>query len=301
VAGADDLDTTPVFWSPDSRWLGFTSRGTLQKADVLAGGSAVRILNNSGQIGADWNQDGTIVYGTNPGRDAGGSIFRVAAAGGDPVQLTAVDTSRGEYAHHHPKFLPDGKHFLYLRAARPDDRSGIYVGSIDAAPADTQPTERLLATAFGPAFFVGSSDGRSGYVVFFRDGSLMAQRFDPVNMALLGEPQQVARPVGSFIDRALFFVSRNGTIVHAAAAPVFAVQLTWVDRQGRVLRTVGQPSLNSATVRSPDGSKAAIVKVDINSASEKRELYPRLRHHSHDRVTTDSSSLATAPAVAVTH
>jgi len=242
------------------------------KADVVAGGNPVRILNSSGQIGADWNQDGIIVFGTNPGRDDAGSIFRVAAAGGDPVQLTTVDTGRGEYAHHHPTFLPDGKHFLYLRAARPEDRSGIYVGAIDRAP-DKQPTERLIATAFGPAFFVPSSDGRNGFLVFFRDGSLMAQRFDPVSLAVSGEPQQVATPVGSFIDRALFFVSRNGTIVYAAAAPAFAAQLTWVDRQGRPVRTVGKPGLYSTTVRSPDGTKAAVVKVDISSASEKRELY----------------------------
>ena len=272
VAGAEDLDTTPVFWSPDSRWLGFSSRGTTLKADVVAGGSPVRILNSSGQIGADWNQDGIIVFGTNPGRGAAGSVFRVAAAGGDPVQLTTVDTGRGEYAHHHPTFLPDGKHFLYLRASKIEDRSGIYVGSIDAAP-DKQPTERLLATAFGPVFFVPSSGSRSGFLVFFRDGSLMAQRFDPVSFALSGEPQQVATPVGSFIDRALFFVSRNGTIVYAAAAPAFAVQLTWVDRQGRLVRTVGKPDLFSTTVRSPDGTKAAVVKVDIGSASDKREIY----------------------------
>jgi eukaryotic-like serine/threonine-protein kinase len=272
VAGADDLDTSPVFWSPDSRWLGFSSRGTMLKADIVAGGSPVRILSNSGQIGADWSQDGTIVFGTNPGRGAAGSIFRVAAAGGDPVQLTTVDVSRGEYAHHHPRFLPDGKHFLYLRASKMEDRSGIYVGTIDATP-DKQPTDRLLATAFGPVFFVPSSVGPNGYLVFFRDGSLMAQRFDPLTLALSGEPQQVAAPVGSFIDRALFFVSRNGTIVHAAAPPEFAVQLTWVDRQGRVLRTVGAPSVYSTAVRSPDGAKAAFVKVDISSASDKRELY----------------------------
>jgi Tol biopolymer transport system component len=272
VAGAENLDTTPVFWSPDSRWLGFSSRGTMLKADVVTGGSPVRILNSSGQIGADWNEDGIIVFGTNPGGGAAGSIFRVAAAGGDPVQLTTVDVGRGEYAHHHPTFLPDGKHFVYLRASKIEDRSGIYVGSIDAAP-DKQPTERLLATAFGPVFFVPSSGSQSGFLVFFRDGSLMAQRFDPFSFALSGEPQQVATPVGSFIDRALFFVSRNGTIVYAAGAPVFAVQLTWVDRQGRLVRTVGKPDLYSTAVRSPDGTKAAIVKVDLGSASDKREIY----------------------------
>jgi Tol biopolymer transport system component len=273
VAGAENLDTAPVFWSPDSRWIGFSSAGTLQKVDVLSGGPAVRIAN-VGQIGAAWNAEGTIVYGTNPGGSGGGSIFRVAAAGAAPVQLTTVDTGRGEYAHHHPMFLPDGRHFLYLRAARaqPDDRSGIYVGSIDAAP-DQQSTERLVATTFGPVFFVPSKDDARGFLLFLREGSLVAQRFDPATVTLSGDPQQVATPVGGFIDRALFFVGGTSTIVYAAAAPVFSMQFTWVDRQGKTLRIVGEPGVVSAAVRSPDGARVAAITVDITSASEKRELW----------------------------
>jgi Tol biopolymer transport system component len=273
IPGAENLDTAPVFWSPDGRWIGFSSAGTLQKVDVLSGGPAVRIAS-VGQIGAAWNTDGTIVYGTNPGGNGGGSVFRVAASGGTPVQLTNVDTSRGEYAHHHPTFLPDGRHFLYLRAARaqPDNRSGIYVGSIDATP-DQQSTERLIATTFGPVFFVPSKGDSRGFLLFLRDGSLVAQRFDPATLALSGEPQQVATPVGGFIDRALFFVGGTGTIVYTAAAPVFSMQFTWVDREGKTLRTVGEPGVVSSAVRSPDGRRVATTVVDIGSATEKRELW----------------------------
>jgi Tol biopolymer transport system component len=267
---ANDVDTAGIFWSPDSRWLGFASRGVNLKADLVAGGKPVRIFDG-GQIGADWNADGTIVFGTNPGRDRGGSIFKVAAAGGDPVPLTTVDVARGEYAHHHPTFLPDGRHFLYLRAARPEDRSGIYLGSIDTAP-DRQSTERLLATAIGPVFFAPSNDDGSGFLFFLRDGSLLAQRFDPTTLALSGEPQQVATPVGSFIDRGLFWVS-NRTIVYAAAAPALATQLTWVNRQGQVLRTIGTPGVYSSAVPSPDGARVAFVRLDIASPTEKRELW----------------------------
>ena len=272
VNGADDLDTNPVFWSPDSRWLGFTSRRVVYKADLAAGGNPVRVMSDGGQIGADWNDEGTMVFGTNPGRSEGGSIFRVSNSGGDPVQLTTVDVARGEYAHHHPTFLPDGRHFLYLRAARPVDRSGIYVGSIDVAPGQ-QSTERLLATTVGPVFFVASNDDGTGSLFFLREGSLVAQSFDPGTMALSGEPQQVAAQVGSFLDRALFWVSRNRTIVYAAAAPALDVQLTWMDRAGKVLRTIGAPGPFSAIVRSPDGRKAAAVRLDLASAVEKRELW----------------------------
>jgi Tol biopolymer transport system component len=271
IAGVDNLDTAPFFWSPDSRWLGFSSGGTLQKVDVVAGGPPVRVAS-VGQIGAAWNADGTIVYGTNPGNGGGGSIFRVPAGGGSPAQLTNVDVGRGEYAHHHPTFLPDGRHFLYLRAARPADRSGIYVGSIDATP-EQQPTDPLIATAFGPVFFVPSKDDVRGFLLFLRDGSLVAQRFDVATLTLSGDPQQVATPVGTFIDRALYFVSGTRAIVYAAAAPAFAMQLTWVDRQGKTLRIVGDPGVVTSAARSPDGRMVATTVVDIASASEKRELW----------------------------
>ena len=138
---------------------------------------------------------------------------------------------------------------------------------------EQQSTERLLAITFGPVFFAASNDDGSGSLFFLREGSLVAQRFDPARLALSGEPQQIAAPVGSFLDRALFWVSRNRTIVYAAAAPALDVQLTWMDRQGKVLRTVGPQGPFSAIVRSPDGKRAAANRLDLGSAVEKRELW----------------------------
>ena len=93
--------TNPLFWSHDSRWLGFASEGAVRKVNVVEGGDPV-VVTRGGEIGADWNAEGTIVFGTNPGRAAGGALFRVSAAGGEPIPLTAVNTARGEFAHHHP-------------------------------------------------------------------------------------------------------------------------------------------------------------------------------------------------------
>ena len=44
------------------------------------------------------------------------------------------------------------------------------------------------------------------------------------------------------------------------------------ERRGPLSRTPDWSGLYSTTVRSPDGTRAAIVRVDIGSASEKREL-----------------------------
>jgi hypothetical protein len=54
--------------------------------------------------------------------------------------------AKGEFGHRFPQFLPDGRHFLYLRVSTDDpNRTGIYAGSIDAKP-DEQSLKRLLAT-----------------------------------------------------------------------------------------------------------------------------------------------------------
>jgi eukaryotic-like serine/threonine-protein kinase len=271
VRGTENLATNPVFWSSDSRWLGFSVPGEIRRVNVVEGGDPVAIARGS-QIGADSNAEGMLVFGTNPGAVGGGAVFRVPATGGEPVPVTKIDPSRGEYAHHHPTFLPDGRHFLYLRAARPESRSGIYVGSIDVSP-DQQSTERLIATTYGPAFYVPPAAGDAGLLFYLRNNTLMAQRFDPGRLALSGEPTAVASPVGAFIDRALFSVSDDGTIVYTSSANVLTRQLTWVDATGQVLSRVGAPAVFSDVALAPNGTSAAGTILDLDSPSGRNELW----------------------------
>jgi hypothetical protein len=46
--------------------------------------------------------------------ELGSGLYRVPAAGGTPIQLTAVDAAHNEIEHTWPYFLPDGHHFLFL-------------------------------------------------------------------------------------------------------------------------------------------------------------------------------------------
>ncbi len=100
-----------------------------------------------------------ILYGSK------GIINRVAASGGETSPVTVLNAQRGEVAQILPFFLPDGKHFLYYVAVSKDS-SGIYLGSLDAKPAE-QGQKRLIASrpqpsmsrlragagALGPCFF----------------------------------------------------------------------------------------------------------------------------------------------------
>jgi S1-C subfamily serine protease len=69
--------------------------------------------------------------------------------------LTVLDESRQEVGHGGPRFLPDGRHFIYSRASRVAANTALYVGSIDASG---NPTGDAVK-ADGPAAKAGIKDG----------------------------------------------------------------------------------------------------------------------------------------------
>ena len=115
-------------------------------------------------------------------------------------------------------------------------KDGNYVGSLDAKP-ENQDSNRLLATGV-ESDFVPSSDSGSGYLLFIRDGVLLAQPFDARGLALSGEPVAVAEHVGTFRTRGLFSASSNGVLVYKTT-DASGAQLTWLDRQGMVVGQAG--------------------------------------------------------------
>jgi eukaryotic-like serine/threonine-protein kinase len=126
VRDLDTLESRPLagtegasdaFWSPDNRVLGFAAGPKLERVEVSASAAPQTICDvpAGGELGANWNQDGVIVFGNLQG------LMKVSAAGGTPSLLTKADHSRGELAHVSPSFLPDGKHFLYIRVPGPSD------------------------------------------------------------------------------------------------------------------------------------------------------------------------------------
>src|SRR5262249_9402603 len=143
-------------------------------------------------VGGSWNRDGVVLFG-----NVNGGIMRVAATGGTPSPVTVPDAPRREDAHPFPGFLPDGRHFLYLRVPRrAPENSGVFLGSIDAAP-EAQDKTRLIASTTGPAY-APASDGARGRMLVVRDGNLIAQSFDHSKLTLVGPPAIVAERVGVY-------------------------------------------------------------------------------------------------------
>ena len=245
----------PFIWSFDSRYIAFDAGGKLRKIDVSSGATETVCGLADTVVGGSWNRDGVIILGTGAG-----GIMRVSANGGSASALTTLDSSRSESNHVLPSFLPDGRHFIYTRASGNVANNGIYIGSLDAKP-EQQDSKRLVATDWGPAY-VPSSDPGMGKLLFMRDGTLMAQSFDARRLVLIGEPVNVAEQLRSFAHYGYFSVSTNGVLVYRTGGAGEDRQLTWFDRQGKVLGTAGDAGDYVYPALSPDGKRAAIGRRD---------------------------------------
>ncbi|HEV8232422.1 MAG TPA: protein kinase, partial [Thermoanaerobaculia bacterium] len=246
-------DPYDPFWSPDGRFVGYGAPAGLFKFEVPSG-PPQKIADMADGRGCAWNRDNVVLFektGATP-------IFRVSASGGPIEQVTTLDKSRGETGHWRPQFLPDGRHFLYLARAEPAQNSGIYVGSLDS-----KETRRVL-DADVTTFFA-----RPGYLLFIREGALMARPFDAKAFRMTGEPVVVARGVQYVATwgSAAFSVSANGVLAYQGASPA-ARQLAWFDRSGGRNSTLGPDAEYSDDPRiSPDGTRVAVRRTDPTTRS----------------------------------
>src|SRR5262249_55974685 len=185
-----DVDPPMFFWSPDSRYVAYPTTNKIMKVEVSGGAPETICEVQNVAIGGSWNRDGTIIFGIFQG-----SLWRVPASGGEPSPLTTLDSSRQDQNHVSPLFLPDGKHFLYLRVSNIPANNGIYIGSLDAKPTE-QSLKRLVSSDWAPVF-VPSPNRASGYLLFAREGAIMVQTLDLDRLELTGEPVRISDHVGT--------------------------------------------------------------------------------------------------------
>jgi Tol biopolymer transport system component len=256
VAGSEGASGAPL-WSPDGRFVAFVAQGKLKKADP-AGDSIVNICPMQANLGATWNADNIIVLAP-VNRTV---LHRVSADGGAPEPITRLDANRRENSHRFPQFLPDGRHFLFTARSDVEANNMIYVGSLDSA--EIKP---LLAAQSNAMY------APPGFLLFAQEGTLIAQRFNPDTLALSGERIPVAtriahaRPSSS----AMFAVSADGTVLTYVSEVNRLARLTWFDRTGKAVGTIG-PEMEYTEVRiAPDGKQATVVIPD--SVSGNRDIW----------------------------
>jgi eukaryotic-like serine/threonine-protein kinase len=242
----------PPFWLFDSRWVAFARNGKLVKVNI-AGGAPVTLcdLDRKILVGGSENAGGRILFGT--GNDI---IWQVPSTGGTAVPVTRLEPSRQESAHSQPIFLPDGRHFVYFRRSDSMEKMGAYIGDLEAAP-ERQSLQPLLGNRTGVRL-ARPRGPHPGFLLFLRDANLFAQAFDEKTFKLAGDPVRVADQVGSFLDIGNFSVSDAGVLVYRNGTSS-SYQLTWFDRQGKRVATVGPPTaVEGGPVLSPSGTQALV-------------------------------------------
>lgn len=230
------------FWSPDSRSLGFFADGYLRRIEA-AGGPPQSLWPAPAGRGGSWNREGTIIFTPTPTDP----IYSIPAAGGTPHPVTTLDSVRIT-THRWPCFLPNGWHFLYF-GGHPLLNGGVYVGCLDGSEHKLILQDYLNA-AYSPP----------GYLLFVRDGNLVARRFDTGQLEITGEDFFIADEVivDPFVQRAHFSVSENGVLVFHRGDVVEHPHLTWFHRNGKQGVAVDESSIYVWHRLSPDRRRLAV-------------------------------------------
>jgi hypothetical protein len=244
----DSEDGYAPFWSPDGREIVFAAGSELKRADLAAGSvqSVGRIENVL--LGGTWSPGGVLLFA------AGGRLWTMPAAGGEAKARGGAGALRTE-----PRFLPDGNHFVFSQAdAAAPARRDVYVGSLHS-----EEVRRIVEDGSGASY------ARSGAcLLFVRDNVLMAQPFDPVRAEVSGTASRASDQASMALlynRQSAYSVSDSGAIAWLAGASADNLQLTWFDRSGRKLGTMGDPGDYSAPALSPDERSLAVSRRDAKT------------------------------------
>src|SRR5262249_14630830 len=188
------------FWSPDGLSIAFFAEGKLKKMSIQPEQLPQALCDAGDPRGGTWGRDGDIVFAPN----AGDGLYRVSSAGGTVSRVTTLDPANQESTHRFPYFLPDGHHFIYMTF-------GGKLNSIIAGSIDSKETKQLLSLdSLRKAVYAPP-----GYLIYYQSTLLMANRFDPQKLELIGEPVQIAdqvwfsQNIGGLTS---YSVSENGTL-----------------------------------------------------------------------------------------
>jgi dipeptidyl aminopeptidase/acylaminoacyl peptidase len=129
-----------------------------------------------------------------------------------------------------------------LYQARRTDGSGwVMLGEVGQTPREVMP-------ALSNAQYV-----EPGYLVFARESSLIGQRFDTSSGHVTGEPFSIADPVHYMFSTSATTFTTSRTGVLAYQSHLEEGRLVWLDRTGRELGTIGEPTGYLRVRISPDG------------------------------------------------
>ena len=229
------------FWAPDGNQIMFSRDGNLMRMP-LDGASPVPVTK-----GVGFNTPGT--WGPNRVALVGGSILHAVQIHNGATSIIRDRANNARYDF--PQFLPDGKGYVFGALASSGEVS-ISTGRIGSSNAE------VLINGFD----IGKGAYASGALLYTRGDTLFAQRAESSPLRLTGDPIRIASQVLNSSTRGgAFSVSTNGVIVYQAVRRE-NVRLTWLDRKGQALSTIGDDGDYTNVELSNDGRRALVSMTD---------------------------------------
>ena len=267
------------FWSPKGQSLGFFAQGKLKRIE-LAGGLLTTLCDAPVGTGGAWSSTGIILFAPEFN---GAGLYRIAETGGTATPLTTLDAARFEMGHGHPRFLPDGRHFIFFTQAGQPENRGIRLGSLDDSLLPLQ--TRFLLRADTKAEY-----SAAGYLLLLRGRKILAQPFDPARLAVSGEPVPVAEQV--YYEAPLRYtdlsVYGDQMLLYRGGGNPNG-QLIWYDRQGGQLAAVGPAGEYRSLQLSPDGNQVLLDRNDPQTETSDIWKFDLLRQTS-TRLTSNPAT-----------
>ncbi len=231
-------------WTPDSESIVFAAKGNLKVVPV-GGGSmttlALGIVDEGTAGGNSCGPDGRVVYSSG-----NGGFGVISVRGGDGHDVLPPD-GETEADFHQPSFMPDGSIlFVAHRVPQGPDTIAVVTDGTrkNLLQLDSQP---LADPVYSP----------TGHIIFRRDrlkAGLWAVPFSLDKLEVTGEPFLITQ------DGSRPSVADDGTLLFVSGASGGLHQLVWVNRDGSIGESVGQPQTGiAAPALSPDGSLAAVM------------------------------------------
>jgi len=257
-------------WSPDGSYVAYAALrqggyGLYRKPSNGQGTEELLYKSNAPLTLTDWSQDGR--YLTYFSSDlGGGGIYAVPLAGTGERKPIEIFRSKSQVTG--PRLSPDDKFVAYI--SNETGRNELYVRPFNPSAAPG------AAPSAGP--WKLSEQGAQGMSFWRRDGKeltflgpdrgLMVVSVTTAPDFEFGKPKVLFRPSeGTPVAPGTASVNRDVNRFVIAVPPPQLRQLTMLDRQGKVVGTIGQPGVFGQTRLSPDGKRLAVVRNDSQTGN----------------------------------
>jgi Tol biopolymer transport system component len=241
-----------AFWSADSDWIGFVAQGRIKKLRPTGGSPQTMAEASAVGFPPAWNGRGDLVFPTSNRS----GLFHLKEGSRDARPLTTLDASLAENSHRYPRFLADGRHFIFTARAAMAANNAVYLGALDGGV-------RRLIHVESQVEEEQDDRGHTRALLYVREGTLFRHPFD--GTAFTGDPVAIEEHLyhNTIGAAAGFASSRRGDVLVLRPATASGLIPTWYTREGTISARLPMGAYSVPRV-SPDGRRILFDRPDQN-------------------------------------